>query len=85
MSVRVHSYCQVPQRRGRRNPVGWCVAALAAAVLLFGAVPQVAAQTKALPGIIQAEDFDAGANGYAYRDTTSGNAGGQYRSTDVDI
>jgi len=58
---------------------------LAAAVLLFGAVPQVAAQTKALPGIIQAEDFDAGANGYAYRDTTSGNAGGQYRSTDVDI
>jgi len=54
-------------------------------VLLFGTAPQVAAQTKTLPGTIQAEDFDAGANGTAYRDTTSGNTGGKYRSTDVDI
>lgn len=85
MSVRVHSCGQVAQRPGRRSPAGWCVAAFAALGLLFGAAPQVAAQTKALPGTIQAEDFDAGANGYAYRDTTSGNAGGRYRSTDVDI
>lgn len=85
MSSRVHSYGQVAQRQGRRGPVAWCVAAFAAAVLLFGAAPEVAAQTKTLPGTIQAEDFDAGANGVAYRDTTSGNAGGKYRSTDVDI
>ncbi len=38
-----------------------------------------------LPGVIQTEDFDEGANGVAYRDTTSGNAGGQYRAGDVDI
>ena len=40
---------------------------------------------KALPGTIQAEDFDNGANGTAYWDSSSGNSGGQYRSTDVDI
>src|SRR5205085_7627531 len=32
-----------------------------------------------VPGVIEAEDFDAAA------DTTPGNAGGEYRSTDVDI
>jgi endonuclease/exonuclease/phosphatase family metal-dependent hydrolase len=40
---------------------------------------------KALPGLIQAQDFDTGANGTAYYDRTSGNNGGQYRATDVDI
>ena len=39
----------------------------------------------ALPGTIQAENFDNGGSGVAYNDTTSGNAGGQYRSTDVDV
>ncbi len=38
-----------------------------------------------LPGTLQAEDFDAGANGTAYYDQTAGNTGGQYRATDVDI
>lgn len=38
-----------------------------------------------VPGTIQAEDFDEGPNGSSYRDNTSGNAGGQYRATDVDI
>jgi hypothetical protein len=38
-----------------------------------------------LPGVIQAEDFDDGGAGVAYSDTSSGNEGGQYRSTDVDI
>jgi Carbohydrate binding module (family 6)/Calcineurin-like phosphoesterase len=42
-------------------------------------------QASPLPGIIQAEDFDDGANGVTYRDNTAGNAGGQYRATDVDI
>jgi hypothetical protein len=39
----------------------------------------------AVPGIIQAEDFDNGGEGVAYHDTTSGNSGGAYRTTDVDI
>ena len=38
-----------------------------------------------VPGVIQAEDFDDGANGVAYRDNSAGNSGGQYRATDVDI
>jgi hypothetical protein len=39
----------------------------------------------AVPGTVQAENFDEGASGVAYFDTTAGNGGGQYRSTDVDI
>jgi len=39
----------------------------------------------AVPGTIQAEDFDNGGEGVAYHDTTGGNSGGAYRSTDVDI
>jgi hypothetical protein len=39
----------------------------------------------ALPGTIQAENFDEGGQGVAYSDTTAGNSGGRYRSTDVDI
>jgi hypothetical protein len=38
-----------------------------------------------LPGVIQSENFDEGGSGVAYVDTTIGNAGGQYRSTNVDI
>ena len=38
-----------------------------------------------LPGTIQAENFDDGGAGRAYADATSGNAGGRYRTTDVDI
>ncbi len=38
-----------------------------------------------IPGTVQAEDFDHGANGVAYYDTTTGNIGGAYRATDVDI
>jgi hypothetical protein len=39
----------------------------------------------AIPGIVQAEDFDNGGEGVAYHDTTAGNSGGRYRSSDVDI
>jgi phosphatidylserine/phosphatidylglycerophosphate/cardiolipin synthase-like enzyme len=40
----------------------------------------------ALPGTIQAENFDKGGSGIAYNDTTSSNQGGQYRTTEaVDI
>jgi hypothetical protein len=38
-----------------------------------------------IPGLIEAERFDDGGEGIAYRDLTPGNAGGQYRQTDVDI
>jgi phosphatidylserine/phosphatidylglycerophosphate/cardiolipin synthase-like enzyme len=38
-----------------------------------------------LPGTIQAENFDTGGASVAYSDTSSGNEGGQYRSTDVDV
>jgi hypothetical protein len=40
----------------------------------------------AVPGTFEAENFDKGGSNVAYRDLTSGNAGGQYRSADsVDI
>jgi hypothetical protein len=40
----------------------------------------------ALPGIVQAENFDTAGEGVSYHDTTLGNAGGAaYRPTDVDI
>jgi Tfp pilus assembly protein PilX len=40
----------------------------------------------ALPGTIQSEDFDNGAEGVAYHDNSPGNSGGQYRPTsNVDI
>ena len=85
MSVRVHSLRQVSCSGPARRPAAWFAALFAAASLLFAAAPQAAAQTNSLPGTIQAEDFDAGASGTAYKDMSSGNAGGKYRSTDVDI
>ena len=39
----------------------------------------------AVPGQIEAEDYDLGLNGEAYYDYDAGNNGGQYRSDDVDI
>jgi predicted amidohydrolase len=38
-----------------------------------------------LPGRIEAEAFDNGGANVAYRDTTTGNSGGAFRQTDVDI
>jgi glucosylceramidase len=38
----------------------------------------------AVPGIVEAEDFGDG-QGVGYADDSSGNSGGEYRSTDVDI
>ncbi len=51
----------------------------AAAMWPFGGSPW------SVPGTIQAEDFDEGGEGVAYHDTSSGNNGGQYRYTGVDI
>jgi len=40
----------------------------------------------AVPGLVQAEDFDEGGAGQAYADSDAGNNGGAYRNdTDVDI
>ena len=39
----------------------------------------------AIPGTIQAEDYDLGGEGVAYHDTTAGNSGGAYRQDGVDI
>src|SRR5262249_1681378 len=39
----------------------------------------------AVPGRIQAADFDNGGEGVAYHDGSAGNSGGVYRNTDVDI
>jgi phosphatidylserine/phosphatidylglycerophosphate/cardiolipin synthase-like enzyme len=39
----------------------------------------------AVPGTFQAENFDEGGQFVAYYDTTAGNKGGAYRSTDVDL
>jgi hypothetical protein len=39
----------------------------------------------AIPGVVQAENFDNGAAGVAYVDTNTTNSGGAYRSTGVDI
>jgi endonuclease/exonuclease/phosphatase family metal-dependent hydrolase len=38
-----------------------------------------------LPGRVEAENFDNGSDGVSYHDPTSGNAGGAYRQTNVDI
>jgi probable HAF family extracellular repeat protein len=45
----------------------------------FGAAPI------AVPGRIEAENYDHGGAGAAYADLTGGNSGGEYRSEDVDI
>lgn len=39
----------------------------------------------ALPGILEAEDFDNGVNGVAFSDTDDNNEGGEYRDSGVDI
>jgi hypothetical protein len=39
----------------------------------------------ALPGTIQAENYDKGGAGVAYHDTTTGNSGTVYRSDNVDL
>ena len=39
----------------------------------------------AIPGSIEAENYDTGGQFTAYYDTTTGNSAGQYRSDDVDI
>jgi endonuclease/exonuclease/phosphatase family metal-dependent hydrolase len=80
----------------RHDPNAWgrlvCAAALGTVLSIAGGLSVSAAATTpyqgtpaAIPGRINAENFDSGGEGVAYHDTTSGNSGGQYRSTAVDI
>jgi hypothetical protein len=39
----------------------------------------------AIPGLVELEKFDDGGEGVAYHDSTPGNSGAAFRSTDVDI
>src|SRR5262249_46673183 len=64
---------------GAVSSVGHPAVAAAGASTPFGAGPA------AVPGAIAAADFDDGGEGVAYHDTTPGNTGGEYRTTDVDI
>src|SRR4051812_49661338 len=63
-----------------------------AAVLSIATEPARAASSSpyagspaAIPGTIQAANYDLGGEGAAYHDTSAGNSGGAYRSTDVDL
>ncbi|GAD03931.1 endo-1,4-beta-xylanase A precursor [Agarivorans albus MKT 106] len=42
-------------------------------------------KTHAIPGLIQAEDYDNGGEGVGYSDSNTSNLGGQYRNDGVDI
>jgi hypothetical protein len=64
---------------GNVNYFRWAVPGSAAPSTPFGGT------AAAIPGRIEAENFDDGGEGIAYHDTTAGNSGGQYRKTDVDI
>jgi len=57
-----------------------------AALRILPAESPFAGTPAAVPGQIEAEDFDHGGEGVAYHDLTPGNQGGQYRpDVDVDI
>ena len=65
---------------GNLNSLRWSVPGAAPpASTPFGGV------AAPIPGSIEAENFDEGGEGIAYHDLAPGNAGGQYRPTDVDI
>jgi endonuclease/exonuclease/phosphatase family metal-dependent hydrolase len=87
MEVRVCPFPRSREWRGRNA----LAAILASLAFLGGFSTRAGAQTPrggspaAIPGTIQAEDFDDGGQGVAYYDLTFGNAGGAYRATDVDI
>lgn len=59
--------------------------AIACTVAITGCGTLAFGQSLGIPGIVQAEDFDQGPAGIAYSDTTPGNIGKAYRSTDVDM
>jgi len=76
----------------RQSKTGaWSIASALAMLLATGPEASAAAPTPlsgspvALPGTLEAENFDNGGSGVAYGDNSAGNKGGAWRSTDVDI
>src|SRR3954462_7790407 len=59
--------------------------AVCGAMNAWAALTPYAGAPVAIPGTIQAANFDDGGEGVAYHDTTDGNTGGAYRATDVDL
>jgi hypothetical protein len=58
------------------------------AIRVSASVPEPAPYSgvaSAVPGTIEAENYDRGGQGVAYYDDSAGNTGGQYRSEDMDI
>ena len=60
-------------------------AAIGLATQEFNAPKPFTGTAVSIPGTIQAENFDKGAEGFAYHDTEPTNLGGKYRNTGVDI
>src|SRR5256885_8814514 len=62
-----------------------CVAICALHIAAATASTPFCSTAVVLPGTIEAENFDDGGQLVAYYDTTTGNKGGVYRATDVDL
>ena len=70
--------------------VGYLVTSDTAGVSMRAAIPPTASTPfsgtpATIPGRIEAANFDNGGQNVAYFDNSSGNAGGAYRATDVDL
>jgi len=78
-------------RRGSKDRSSVALFCMVMAVAVLGDRGRAASSTpfydapQSLPGTILAADFDNGGAGVAYGDSTSGNSGGGYRQTDVDL
>src|SRR5262249_11706805 len=70
---------QVSSSSSTSTPSGTSTSSGSTSAAAYGGTPA------SIPGTIQAANFDNGGQGVAYGDTTSGNTGGAYRQTDVDI
>jgi hypothetical protein len=67
------------------NPAAGCVAPPSSSPAPTTGSTPYAGTAVTLPGTAQFENYDAGGEAVAYKDTTSGNSGGVYRSNNVDI
>ncbi len=65
--------------------IGSATTSAARTVRVIGGEASFTGFPQAVPGTIQAENFDGGGEGVAYHDTDAANNGGQYRNTAVDI
>ncbi|MBT8102487.1 MAG: family 16 glycosylhydrolase [Gammaproteobacteria bacterium] len=70
-----------------RDDVGVLASADPVEIMVGGSCPQAPylMTPAAIPGTVEAENFDIGGQGVAYNDTDAGNNGGAYRAEDVDM